>query len=782
VPVESDPTIAAGSAALQPTDSLAPPGGASPGVLGGRYEILGLLGMGGMGAVYRARDSALSEVVAHKMLRPGFAADNQSIVQFQQEVRLARRVTHKNVARTYDLGEADGYRFLTMELVDGDSLGAVLDQSPALPIARTIDIGLAICDGVAAAHEAGVIHRDLKPDNVVIARDGRVVVMDFGVARAVGESKERGLIVGTPAYMAPEQAQGETDLDARADQYAIGTILFEMLTGQVPFPGTALAPIVRRMIEPPPDPRTLRAEIPEPLAKLVLRCLARAREERFADVAAVGAELRRLRAGANASIPPASTAHRRPARGIPTLAVFPLDMIDLPEWEHLAWGLADGLIDALSAAPGLSVHPRGVTSQMRGAHADARARGRLLGAEVVVHGTVRKSPEGFVAHMRATTVEDGFQIWHRHFRGGPSDIGHFTDEAARAISEAMGLSIPRVEKVLRDPEVLDLYLRGRREYFRFTAASTARAQELLRLASERAPNDPVVLSAYASALGRQIGVDSQRGGSITLARTIAEKAHAAAPDRPEPILALASVALQNGDAAAAAENVARALVLAPDSAESHEPAARLLLEAGALNEGQTHMDIALHLEPRLVGIRYQAARAEALVGNWREAERLLLGPVDVVSPFSYWADRFRLCFWRGDAKWIEGIDVANLPGVTEEERAIGAGAAVVIRERKLSGDVATMFDSLRESAHTTARAKTMFAQLQAEARGYCGRRDLCVQAILAAVDSGLFDSPWLELCPALEGVRTVPEIVAARAVVKERAHAVTSTFARGAAK
>ena len=340
----------------------------------------------------------------------------------------------------------------------------------------------------------------------------------------------------------------------------------------------------------------------------------------------------------------------------------------------------------------------------------------------------------------------------------------------------MGLSLPKVAKVLRDPEVMDLFLRGRREHFRFSAESSERAQELLRLASERAPSDAIVLAAYASALGRQVGVDSRRAGVLPLARGVAERAHAAAPNLPEPIVALASIALQSGDAASAGRHVARALALAPTSAEAHELAASLFFEVGALGEGHTHMDLAVHLEPRLIGVRYQAARSEALTGNWTEVERLVLGPFDPVSPFSYWADRIRLSLWRGNAKWIEGLDASNLQGLTDDEKAIASGGARVLRERKLSPEVATMIDAIRTSTATTSRAKTMVSQVQAEARGYCGARELCVESVLNAVATGLFDSPWLELCPALECVRTVPEIVEARAIVLGRAQAVLAAL------
>ncbi len=752
------------------------PAGVQPGIFAGRYEILGLIGMGGMGAVYRVRDTALSEIVALKMLRPVFAADSQSLVQFSQEVRLARRVTHRNVARTYDLGEADGQRFLTMELVEGQMLSALLDDGGRTTIARALEIAIAICDGVAAAHDAGVVHRDLKPENVAIAADGRVVVMDFGIARGLGDASERaGIVVGTPEYMSPEQAQGAPDVDGRADQYAIGTILFEMLTGQIPFAGPALTPILRRTIEAPPDPRALRPEISEALAKVVLRCLARAREERYPDVHAVGVELRRAR-GAVGSVPPPRSGPRRPSRSVPALAILPLDVIDHPELDHLGWGFAGELIDALSTIPGLVlVQSRGFTSQMSGTSSDARARGRLLGAEVVAHGTLRASADRFVAHVRLTTVEDGVQIWHQYFRGGRGDLERFADDAARDISDAMGLALPKIERVLRSPEVLDLFLRARRELFRFTADATARARELLRLASELAPNDAVVLAAYASALGRQVGVDPERAVSLALAREVAERAQAAMPNLPEPLVAMATVTLQSGEAAISAKHVARALALAPSSAEAHERAANLLFEAGALAHGHAHMDLALHLEPRYVGVRYQAARAAALDGDWTEIERLVLGPIDRASPFSYWADRFRLSMWRGDAKWIEGLDVSSLEGLTPEESRLAGGAASLLRDRKPSLDARAIVDAMAATP-ATARTRALAAQLKAEAAGYVGDAARCVAAILDATSAGLFDAPWLERCPALATVRDAPELARARATVKSRADAVLAAL------
>ncbi|WP_437776149.1 protein kinase domain-containing protein [Sorangium sp. So ce1097] len=257
--------------------------------IAGRYEILGLLGTGGMGSVYRVRDVELDEVVALKMLRRDLADSAGMLERFRQEVKLARRVTHRNVARTFDFGDHDGEKFLTMECVDGESLHSVLARTGAMPAQQAIGIGCALCDGLGAAHAAGIVHRDLKPENVLLDRSGRVVITDFGIARtssgpSAGESS--GFVLGSPAYMSPEQLTGEPDLDARTDIYALGMILFECLTHRRAWPGSgAIAAAMARLRSPPPDPRSVRPDVPLPVADVVLRCMAMRREDRYASAA-----------------------------------------------------------------------------------------------------------------------------------------------------------------------------------------------------------------------------------------------------------------------------------------------------------------------------------------------------------------------------------------------------------------------------------------------------------------------------------------------------------------
>src|SRR5262249_37071176 len=197
-------------------------------------EMVGWRGVGGMGRVYRAIDRELGETVALKLLLKELVNSEAMVDRFRQEVRLARKVTHRNVARTFDIGEHGGEKFLTMELVGGESLSRVLARRGALPEVEALAVARQICDGIAAAHGVGIVHRDLKPDNVLVEEGGRIVITDFGIARSDrpdASSPTVGGAIGTPAYMAPEQVEGSASVDGRADVYAFGAMLFEMVTG-----------------------------------------------------------------------------------------------------------------------------------------------------------------------------------------------------------------------------------------------------------------------------------------------------------------------------------------------------------------------------------------------------------------------------------------------------------------------------------------------------------------------------------------------------------------------
>jgi len=284
--------VAGGEAATTVIRAMQAPGAVQPGeVFAGRYDIKGVLGAGGMGVVYRAWDRELQEPVAIKtLLAEAMRAEPTALERFKQEIRLARKIAHRNVVRTYDLGETSGLYYITMELVDGQSLKHVIQSRGPLPVPVVLTIGKQLCRALQVAHDAGVIHRDIKPQNMVVEPSGTLKVMDFGIARLATRTEgmtQAGMAIGTPEYMAPEQLLGE-ELDFRADLYAAGAVLFECLTGRAPFVADSPITLVAKQLEEqPPAPTSLNPEVPEALSRLVLRTLSKDRAARPASAEAL---------------------------------------------------------------------------------------------------------------------------------------------------------------------------------------------------------------------------------------------------------------------------------------------------------------------------------------------------------------------------------------------------------------------------------------------------------------------------------------------------------------
>jgi serine/threonine-protein kinase len=764
--------------------STTTPSTVGPALVGGRYAILGLIGVGGMGSVYRARDTELDEIVALKVLRKELVEMPGMLERFRQEVKLARRVTHVNVARTFDIGEHGGEKYLTMEYVDGTSLGELQGDGP-MPVPKVAALARAICAGLSAAHAAGVVHRDLKPDNILIGKDGRLVITDFGIARALRDSdavvKTNGRPIGTPAYMAPEQVQGG-DVDARADVYALGAMLYELLTGERAWPGESVfAVAAARLVQPPPDPRKTLPSIPEPLAAVVVRCMAKDRDQRFASAEQVARALDE--ATAAAAVPPASQLPARPSTRPPSeasknVAVLPFRNQGPPEDEYLADGLTDDLIDSLSMTRGLRVQARGAVMRFKAGDRDARQIGRELDVQVVVDGSVRKLGGKLRVNARLVSVADGFQLWAKRFDCPEGEFLAVGDEAANAIAEALTLVRDQPARAApTDPVAIDLYLRARHAYHAGWALNVDRSIGIFQQALARAPDDPIILAGYALAEMRRFSFDPEgTDASGEAGKAAAERALAKAPHLGEARIALANHALITGDAVACARAAREALLIAPGSADVHDMFGRLLSEVGRPEQALASLRTALQLEPSNQRARGDAVRLRAILGDWPAVDEFLdkaaLSPTGEGVAFVLCA---RLALWKRDIDLVRRIQ--------ERVATLEFAFKVPVLELTSLGLTGVASPALTDLANlwgkVTGRATRrpiFFRQLAAEVAAFAGRDADALDAIESAEHLGLIDRVWIDGCPLFASLRESPRFTAARQSVAARADAVLSAL------
>jgi serine/threonine protein kinase len=756
-----------------------PPGGVEEiyQLIAGRYVILRLLGTGGMGNVYCVRDSELNETVALKMLRRDLDGTPGILERFRQEVKLARRVTHPNVARTFDIGEHEGQKFLTMEYIEGEVLGVILRREKLLPLDRTLDILLQLCAGMTAAHAAGVIHRDLKPANVMITSEGRLVITDFGVAHANLGAPVSHVVyaVGTPAYMAPEQVAGTRDVDARADLYALGALAYELLTGKLAWPNDkTFAEVQTRLTAPPPDPRLLNPDLPEELALLVMRLMAARREDRFARTEEVAARLANVRTAMATPLPQhleatwtqgtplpavAERVSSSTGRGDKTVAVLPFRNQGLPEEDYIADGLTEDLIDTLSLTQGLKVRPRGVVMRLKGWEGDPREQGRELDVQVVVEGSIRKMRDSYRLTARLISVADGFQIWARRVDCPAVDLLVASDDFARTIAEALTTDMAApAREAGSDPAAIELYLRARFELRNgwHSSAAVDRASILCEEALTRLPSDPMIAATCAVASARLAFIGGARlNEALALARHAAERAVAIAPHLGESWVALASVRLSELDPTGAVRALRTAISTTPRLARAWEMLGRLLLEAGRLEEAILHLETALRLDPSTPEPRWDLARSLAMREEWARVEALLQQSVEESARTIREVFRARLAMWRAHERAFPALTSDEVPG-----DGIPRMLIFIFREIAATGKLREAWRGylVEQAGVVSARLKPVIWQYQAETLMACTPidREGAIQAVVQAITTELTDIAWIDFCPLLAPLRSDP--------------------------
>ncbi len=481
----------------------------------GHYEILSLLGAGGMGEVYLARDTRLRRKVALKLLPDAMAADADRLRRLQREAEVIAALNHPNIVTIYAVEDLDGVRLLTMELVDGKTLAELIPEG-GLPAETLLGIAADLADALGAAHRQGIIHCDLKSSNIMVSSEGRVKILDFGLARSrratgsehppgatdTGRDGEAmlearpvtiegdGAIVGTPAYMSPEQLGGEP-VDERSDIFSLGIVLYEAATGERPFRGASPPALMTSILRDVPPPLSkARPDLPG-LARVIGRCLEKEPPLRYQTCRELEDQLSRT-----ASV-------EEPAAGgkQPSVAVLPfVDMSPEQDQEYFCEGIAEELINTLSRIDGVAVASRTSTWQFKKTRLDIREIGRRLNVRTVLEGSLRKAGEQLRITTQLIKVSDGYHLWSQRFDRQLKDVFAIQDELAEATVEALrGVLTDGEKQALKtirttDPQAYDLYLRGRYRFYQKRRRSLAAACQLFRRAIEI---DPGFGLAYA---------------------------------------------------------------------------------------------------------------------------------------------------------------------------------------------------------------------------------------------------------------------------------------------
>ncbi len=761
------------------------------------YRITAAIGAGGMGEVYRATDTKLGRDVALKVLPAEMASSPERLERFRREAKALAALDHPGIVTIFSVEEADAVHFLTMQLVEGQSLDHLI-AAGGLPREKFLEIAAALADALAAAHDKGIVHRDLKPANIMVSADGRVKVLDFGLARMREPEAEasgsqlptdlhtsEGAVMGTAPYMSPEQVSG-LPLDHRTDIFSLGVVLHEMATGSRPFQGPSAAVLLSAILrDPAPAVADVRPDLPRELDWLIGRCLEKDRNLRTQSAkeirdglatlrrqTASGAVLRSTVSGAS-GVGAAEATDRR------SIVVLPFaNLSSDPENEYFSDGLTEEIIADLSKVKALRVISRTSAMQLKGAKKDVRTIGRDLNVRYVLEGGVRKAGNSLRITAQLIDALTDAHVWSDKYSGTLDDVFEVQERVSREIVRALDVTLTSdeqrrlAERPIANARAFELYLQARQEVRRFRGDALERASRLLSEAIAIEGETPPLLALLAWAR-----VTKVKAGINRDLRPLDE-----------------------------AEAQARALVArAPDSSDGHGLLGYIEYERGHLPQAVRHFQRALEREPNdadalfYMGVSY-------IGGGQNEQARetgLRMMACDPLAPFS--------SMLLGVTRWFVGRFDEALPDLRRSEEldpqnfllrwSIGYTFAALGRVaeaaphaafvREIGPDVPytrqllALLDGLegRKAAARERLASVDVTPLDAhnkfhlaESFGLAGDTDRALDLLDQAVDTGFYPYPFIaEHCPFLAPLRPLPRF----AGILAKAHARAEAFREG---
>jgi serine/threonine protein kinase/tetratricopeptide (TPR) repeat protein len=647
---------------------------------GSRYHIERLIGEGGMGAVYLAYDRELERSVALKLLQPGRNRDPRALQRFKQELILARAVSHRNILRIHDLGDVDGVKFISMDYIEGQDLQALIRDEGRLPIPRALAFARQLCDALQAAHDAGVLHRDLKPHNVLVGAGDHLYVSDFGLAKSLEDSDagltRTGDVLGTPRYMSPEQVEGKP-LDHRSDLYALGLILYEMVTGRVPFEGpTPTQQMIQRVRDRPKDPRDFNPELPEHWRQIILRCLEREPAARYSSAREVRADLDQGRASVAAPSRQVSFTLPVPGRRawgmgagllavvaltlmVPALrqrvwgwwkpgddgggriverkrvAVLPFQVVgQSPNLAHLGPGLSDSLSAKLFAVSSLNV--ASTASAERASKKDSLEKAaRDLGATFLVTGTVQEGDGKLRIVANLENVASHERLWSQEFSVLKDDLLTVQDQIFSALLKKLDVGPSSDERAraaagsTENIEAYEAYLKGRNAMR--GQAELKNVESAIGFFEQALAKDSRFALAYAGLAGASLRMymDTRETRWAERAVAAAEQGRSIAEDLLEVRLALASVYQNTGKIAQAIAELRQAVALAPSSDTAYRLLGRAYLAGNNKEEALKAFATAISINPYHWSNYNQLGYAHFTLGDYDKAAAAYLKVIEL---------------------------------------------------------------------------------------------------------------------------------------------------------
>ncbi len=565
------------------------------------YRILGKLGEGGMGVVYKAEDTKLKRTIALKFFTPQMMGTDEDKTRFILEAQAAAALDYPNICTVYEIDEAEGHTFIAMPYVDGQSLEEKVGAG-VLETQEAIDIAIEIAEGLREAHEKGIIHRDIKSANIMITSRGQVKIMDFGLAKLAGRTRltKTATIMGTVAYMSPEQASGEATIDNRTDIWSLGVVLYKMLTGNPPFDAPSDAAVIHKIIYEEPEPVSkLRSDIPPALEQSIRKMLQKNPQERYEDAAALLSDLRAIRAGAAPKI----ETREKPS---PSIAVLPfVDMSPAKDQEYFCDGISESLINELTQLRDLKVIARTSAFSFKGQSLDIREIGRKLGVGTVLEGSIQKAGNRLRITAQLVKVADGYHLWSERLDREMDDVFAIQDEITLAIVDMLKVKLLGKDKAhfgkrrTVDLDAYNLYLKARYFWGKRTDEGVKKAIEYYERTIEEFPNYAPAYAGLAElyfSLPLYLALPSRE--MFTKGREAAQKALELDDTLVEAHVSLAMIkALNDWDWQGAEQGLKRAMELNPGNAVGHGIYANFLMATARFNKAIDEMQRAIQLDP-----------------------------------------------------------------------------------------------------------------------------------------------------------------------------------------